>query len=107
MSTATPTNSVERAREAAGRGDWQQAHDFLVEADTSSSLSGPDLAFFAEVAYAAGHLDVTIDVWERAYAQSLHAGDHLAAAGAAVRVAMHVLFDTAMMAPVRGWLSRA
>ena len=107
MSTATPTNSVERAREAAGRGDWQQAHDFLVEADTSSPLSGPDLAFFAEVAYAAGHLDVTIDVWERAYAQSLHAGDHLAAAGAAVRVAMHVLFDTAMMAPVRGWLSRA
>ena len=31
----------------------------------------------------------------------------VAAAGAAVRVAMHLLFDTALMAPVRGWLARA
>ena len=30
-----------------------------------------------------------------------------AAAGAAVRVAMHLLFDTALLAPVRGWLARA
>ena len=34
-------------------------------------------------------------------------GESLAAAGAAVRVAMHLLFDTALMAPVRGWLARA
>jgi tetratricopeptide (TPR) repeat protein len=38
---------------------------------------------------------------------SMQAGDHFAAAGAAVRVAMHLLFDTALMAPVRGWLARA
>ena len=31
----------------------------------------------------------------------------MAAAAAAVRVAMHLLFDTALMAPVRGWLARA
>ncbi len=31
----------------------------------------------------------------------------IAAAGAAVRVAMHLLFDTALMAPVRGWSRRA
>ena len=37
----------------------------------------------------------------------MHAGDRVAAAGAAVRVAMHLLFDTALMAPVRGWLARA
>src|ERR671915_1228027 len=30
-----------------------------------------------------------------------------AAAGAALRVAMHLLLDTALMAPVRGWLARA
>ena len=35
------------------------------------------------------------------------AGDEVAAAGAAVRLAMHLLFDTALMAPVRGWLARA
>ena len=37
----------------------------------------------------------------------MQAGDQVAAAGAAVRVAMHLLFDTALMAPVRGWLARA
>ena len=35
------------------------------------------------------------------------AGDQAAAAAAAVRVALHLLFDTALMAPVRGWLARA
>jgi len=65
------------------------------------------LPVLAEVAYAAGHLDVTIEAWERAYAWCVEAGDTDAAAGAAVRVAMHLLFDTALMAPVRGWLARA
>ena len=37
----------------------------------------------------------------------VQAGDQVAAAGAAVPVAMHLLFDTALMAPVRGWLARA
>ena len=60
-----------------------------------------------EVAYAAGHLDVTIEAWERAHGAFLQAGDEIAAAGAAVRVAMHLLLDTALMAPVRGWLGRA
>ncbi len=57
--------------------------------------------------YAAGRLDVTINAWERAHAQSARAGDQLSAAEAAVRVAMHLLFDTALMAPVRGWITRA
>ena len=60
-----------------------------------------------EFAYAAGRLDVTIDAWERAHAACVELGDRVAAAGAAVRVAMHLLFDTALMAPVRGWLARA
>jgi hypothetical protein len=60
-----------------------------------------------EVAYAAGQLNVTIEAWERAHAACVQAGDQVAAADAAVRVAMHLLFDTALMAPVRGWLARA
>ncbi|MGH7718521.1 MAG: transcriptional regulator, partial [Gemmatimonadaceae bacterium] len=107
MSEGASTHFVEQARDAAGRGEWQRAHELLIEADARGSLSGPDLALLAEVAYAAGRLDVTIDAWERAHAQSMRAGDHLAAAGAAVRVAMHLLFDTALMAPVRGWIKRA
>ena len=107
MSEPTQTTSLARAREAAGQGEWQQALDLLLDADARTPLNGPDLALLAGVAYAAGRLDVTISAWERAHAQSVHAGDHLAAAEAAVRVAMHLLFDTALMAPVRGWIKRA
>jgi tetratricopeptide (TPR) repeat protein len=79
----------------------------LAETDASSPLALPELGFLAEAAYAAGHLDVTIEAWERAHADSLRAGDALAAAGASVRVAMHLMMDTALLAPVRGWLQRA
>ena len=74
----------------------------------ADGLAGPaELASLGEVAYAAGRLEVTIDAWERAHAACVKLGDRVGAAGAAVRVAMHLLFDTALMAPVRGWLARA
>ena len=78
-----------------------------MKADADGLAGRADLPVLAEVAYAAGHLDVTIEAWERAYALCVEAGDTDAAAGAAVRVAMHLLFDSALMAPVRGWLARA
>ena len=99
--------SVQRAREAAARGGWEEAYDLLMEADADGLADPADLRLLGEVAYAAGHLDVTIEAWERAHALSAQAGDPVAAAGAAVRVAMHLLLDTALMAPVRGWLGRA
>jgi tetratricopeptide (TPR) repeat protein len=99
--------SLQRGREAAARGDWQEAYDVLMKADTDGLASPGDLPLLAEVAYAAGHLRVTIEAWERAHALGVQAGDPVAAAGAAVRVAMHLLLDTALMAPVRGWLARA
>ena len=99
--------SLEPAREAAANGDWDEAYTLLMKAD-SDGLMGPEvLPLLAEVAYAAGHLDVTIEAWERTHAQCVEAGDPVAAAGAAVRLAMHLLLDTALMAPVRGWLARA
>ena len=107
MSDGAGLGVVERARAAAARGDWQQAFDLLIEADADGVLAPTDLPLLGEVAYAAGDLDVTIDAWERAHAACIQVGDEVAAAGAAVRVAMHLLFDTALMAPVRGWLARA
>jgi tetratricopeptide (TPR) repeat protein len=107
MAETPETTLLDRARDASARGDWQLAYELFIEADHSSRLSGPDLPLFAGVAYATGHLDLTIEAWERAYRSSVEETDHLAAAGAAVRVAMHLLFDTALMAPVRGWLARA
>src|SRR5680860_222421 len=98
---------VERAHSAAARGDWQEALDLLMEVDADGLLTPSDLPVLGEVAYAAGHLDVSVEAWERAHAACMQAGDDVAAAGAAVRVAMHLLFETALIAPVRGWLARA
>src|SRR5215213_2660904 len=99
--------SVQGAREAAAQGEWKAAYDILMKADADGVAGPGDLPLLGEVAYAAGHLDVTIEAWERTYALCVRAGDPVAAAGAAVRVAMHLLLDTALMAPVRGWLGRA
>jgi tetratricopeptide (TPR) repeat protein len=107
MSDSAGLGLVERARSAAARGGWQQAFDLLMEADGDGFLAAADLPVLGEVAYAAGQLDVAIESWERAHAAGMQAGDQVAAAGAAVRVALHLLFDTALMAPVRGWLARA
>ena len=99
--------SLQLAREAAAGGDWDAGYELLVKADSEGLLGLADLPLLGEVAYAAGHLDVTIEAWERAHALGVEAGEPVAAAGAAVRVAMHLLLDTALMAPVRGWLARA
>jgi tetratricopeptide (TPR) repeat protein len=107
MQDATEATLLERAHGASVKGEWQHAYELLIEADATTPLTGADLPLLAGVAYAAGHLDVTIEAWERAHAASVQAGDRVAAAGAAVRVAMHLLFDTALLAPVRGWLTRA
>ncbi len=106
MSDRVGEGILHRAREAAARGAWDEAFALFLEADPDT-LGTADLTVLGEVAYAAGHLDVTIEAWERAHTLSLRAGDRVEAAGAAVRVAMHLLFDTALMAPVRGWLARA
>ncbi len=98
---------LSQAREAAAQGAWERAHGLLTEADAKGLLADAELPFVAEVAYAAGNLDATIDAWERAHAAGMRGGNEIGAAAAAVRVAMHLLFDTALMAPVRGWLSRA
>jgi tetratricopeptide (TPR) repeat protein len=107
MSDVAGPGLVDRGHSAAARGDWQDAYDLFMEADAAGVLTVTDLPVLGEVAYAAGHLDVTIEAWERAHAVCLRADEPVAAAGAAVRVAMHLLFDTALMAPVRGWLARA
>lgn len=96
-----------RARNAVARGAWMDAYAAYLEAREAGGLGPAELADFAAVAYAAGHLDVAIETWERLHEELSRLGEDNGAAGAAVRVAMHLLFDTALMAPVRGWLHRA
>ena len=107
MDGVAETELVEQGRNAASTGDWPRAFGLLVRADQHTRLTVDDLGLLAEVAYAAGHLDVTIEAWERAHAEAVRAGDSLAAAEAATRVALHLLMDTALMAPIRGWVKRA
>jgi tetratricopeptide (TPR) repeat protein len=61
----------------------------------------------AEAAYAAGYLEVTLETLERAHAEALRAGDRLGAAAAAARLAMHVIIDMGLMAPVRAWVRQS
>lgn len=58
MSDGTVLGLVERGRDAAARRDWQQALDLLLEADADDLLTAADLPMLAEVAYAAGDLDM-------------------------------------------------
>ncbi|MEY2424804.1 MAG: hypothetical protein QOI61_376, partial [Actinomycetota bacterium] len=74
---------IDAARDAAARGDWPVAFNGLMEADAAGLLSPTDLPLLGQVAYAAGHLDVTIEAWERAHTACLEAGADVEAAGAA------------------------
>ena len=107
MHHVTEAPLLKRAHDAAARGEWAQAYALFVEADASQVLDRQDLTLLAGCAYAAGHVDATIEAWERVHAEGLRAGNPLVAAGAAVRVALHLLFDTALLAPIRGWAQRA
>ena len=96
-----------RAREAAARGEWSEAYESFVEADATAPLAGDDLPLFAQVAYTAGDPIAAIEAWERAHAERARAGHAVGAAEAAMRVSLHMLLDTGLMAPVRAWLARA
>jgi tetratricopeptide (TPR) repeat protein len=107
MPEPADTTVLSHARDSAARGEWQQAYELLARRDAAEALVGSDLELLATSAYAAGHVDVTIEAWERRHIESVRSGDHLAAAGAATRVALHLLFDTGLLAPIRGWAARA
>jgi tetratricopeptide (TPR) repeat protein len=98
-------NTLERAREAASRGDWDSAFDLFSQDE--QSLGREDLPLLAEAAYATGHLEVAIEAWERAHVAALKDDDRVAAALAAIRVAIYLLMDTALLSAIRGWVRRA
>ena len=91
---------------AATRGDWQNASISWWRRTPTRVLAPADLPVLGEVAYAAGDLDVAIEAWERAHAACIQADDQ-----SRPRVRPFEWrctgFDTALMAPVRGWLARA
>lgn len=61
----------------------------------------------ATAAYGAGEFETSITAWERLYDVQAGAGEAVEAARAAAMVALNLLCETGLMAPVRGWVARA
>ncbi|GAA3540106.1 hypothetical protein [Nocardioides daeguensis] len=56
--------------------------------------------------YAAGDLEGAVTAWEQLYDVQLAAGETGAAARAGALVALNLLCETGLLAPVRGWVAR-
>lgn len=106
MTTSTNLPDMQ-ARAFMAAGDWTQAFDLLRAADADAPLSGDGLMALAEAAYGAGHFEAATEAFERAHGAHLAARNVPGAAGAAVHLALYLMMDTGLMAPVRGWLRRA
>ncbi len=101
---AAPTCSLERAREAIRRYDWQAAYDLFCP--EWSSLPAGDLSSFAEAAWWTGHLDVSTEAWEQAYTLHLSESNGLEAARAALHLSDN--YESKLShALANGWLARA
>ena len=103
----TTVDPIADARAAIDRGDWPVALAAARRADADGALDAEGLQVLAEASYGAGHLEAAIEAFERQHTRCLADGDRLGAAAAATSVAMYLMMDTGLMAPVRGWAARA
>lgn len=92
---------------ALEHGEWQRAFDLLRALDEERTLAPDELEQLGHAAYGSGDLEGAITAWERLHADRVAARDLAAAAGAATTIAIYLMMDTGLMAPVRGWLTRA
>ncbi|MEX0834851.1 MAG: hypothetical protein WD010_02080 [Nitriliruptor sp.] len=99
--------SAGRARDALANADWAGAFRLLSTVEAERELDTAELELLAYAAYGAGELEASLTAWEQLHAAHVASGDHLGAAGAAATLAMYLMMDTGLMAPVRGWLTRA
>ena len=70
-------------------------------------MATPDLEDQAHQAYVDGDIEGAVGAWEALHLERRDAGDPTGSAQAAAMVAMHLLMDSGLMAPVRGWVRRA
>ena len=95
-------DALAEAGAALKRGDWSAALT-LLDGDESPEAS----QLVAHARYGAGDFEAAVATWEGLHDRQLAAGDRVTAAWAAANVAVHLLVDTGLMAPVRAWLARA
>lgn len=94
---------LEAVRVAVDRGHWQHALDLLGEGGPEAS-SAEGLELRARALYGNGDFEGSVSAWEELHALLVADGDVVGAAMAAAMVAMFLMMDTGLMAPVRGWL---
>ena len=97
---------LDGARAAVEHGEWQRALDLLASSGPTASTA-PGLELRAQAMYGNGDFEGAVSAWEELYTLRIGEGDLVGAASAAAMLAMFLLIDTGLMAPVRGWLRRA
>ncbi|CAA9236493.1 MAG: hypothetical protein AVDCRST_MAG52-1379 [uncultured Blastococcus sp.] len=105
--TVGDLGQVAGAGAALGEGEWSAALALLRDLQRQRPLTPAELDLLGRAAYGAGEFEAAITAWEQQCAVSHSLGDDAAAAAAAATVAMYLMMDTGLMAPVRGWLARA
>ena len=98
-------DSLQAARDAAGRHAWRETYDAYARANPTE-LEPRDLESFAEAAWWTGRLDEGISLRERSYAGFARAGDKIGAA----RIALTLSWDQmgrGAFAVAHGWFANA
>ncbi len=93
---------VDEAGAALESGEWHRALELVAGLEDDGALQ-----VRAAASYGAGDLEGAVAAWESLHADRWALGDASGAAWAACMVALHLLIDTGLMAPVRAWLRRA
>ncbi|MCX6394953.1 MAG: hypothetical protein NTV23_00520 [Propionibacteriales bacterium] len=91
-------------RAALDEHDWDSATGLLAGID-ADHVDACELR--AQAAYGSGDLEGCLSAWEHQYQLLVATEENILAARAACMVAMYLLIDTGLMAPIRGWLARA
>ncbi len=103
----TPERDVlQGPTEAVAASRWETAIALLDDAGAAAT-SATGLELRARAEYGRGDPEASVAAWEELYALHLEAGADVEAARAAAMVAMYLMIDTGLMAPIRGWLRRA
>ncbi|RLE24805.1 MAG: hypothetical protein DRJ50_04105 [Actinobacteria bacterium] len=93
-------------RAATEQGDWGLALQLLSEIEAPVDAAEA-LELRAQATYGNGDFESSVAAWEELHTLQIEAGNPEDAALAASMVAMFLMMDTGLMAPVRGWLRRA
>jgi hypothetical protein len=93
---------IESARRAVRVGDWHEAIELLEVEGARESTDG--LEVLADASYGAGRFEACIEAWEDLHSLLVRRGDPVEAGRAASMIALYLMMDTGLMAPVRGWL---